>query len=50
MAIYSSEESKLDCNEDKNQASLFDFGLYDYPTDRECIIKKWTTIFNQNFV
>ena len=44
--MYSLEESKKDCNGDRNyQASLCDFGLYDYLIDREGFIKKWTDAF-----
>ena len=46
--MYSLEESKKDCNGDRNQpyqASLCDFGLYDYLIDRERFVKKWTDAF-----
>lgn len=49
MAIYFLEDSKIDCTGDRNQASLCNFGLYDYLIDRERFIKKGTDILNQNF-
>ena len=44
MAIYFLEDSKIDCTGDRNQASLCNFGLYDYLIDRERFIKKGTDI------